>query len=124
MANLQGSPKLITQMAVVSTEKQFEDMCKEDPTLLNNKYVYLSTMQERNELRGGVITGALPNDSVAIIPQDCSAGYLSFLLNSMPAQYMLFEGKYNSKSKAKITKKLVSTLVIYDVERTIAIYRK
>ena len=116
MANLQGTPKLITQMALVCTEKQFENMSKEDATLLINKYVYLSTTQERNELRGGVITGALPKDSVAIIPQDCSAGYLSFLLNSLPAQYMLFEGKYNSKSKTKITRKLVSSLVIYDVE--------
>ena len=29
---------------------------------------------------------------------------------------MLFDGKYNSKNKTKITKKLVSSLVIYDVE--------
>lgn len=105
MANLQGSPKLITQMALVCTEKQFENISKEDATLLNSKYVYLSTTQERTELRGGVITGALPKNSIAIIPQDCSAGYLSFLLNSMPAQYMLFEGKYNSKNKTKITRK-------------------
>lgn len=118
MANLQGTPKLITQMAVVYTEKQFENMAKEDATLLINEYVYLSTTQERNELCGGVITGALPKDSVAIIPQDCSAGYLSFLLNSMPAQYMLFGGKYNSKNKAKINKKLISSLMIYDVEQT------
>ncbi len=116
MANLQGSPKLITQMALVCTEKQFENISKEDATLLNSKYVYLSTTQERTELRGGVITGALPKNSIAIIPQDCSAGYLSFLLNSMPAQYMLFEGKYNSRNKTKITRKLVSSLVIYDVE--------
>jgi len=118
MANLQGIPKLITQMAVVCTEKQFENMSKEDETILDNRYVYLSTTQERNELRGGVITGALPKDSVAVIPQDCSAGYLSFLLNSMPAQFLLFEGKYNSKNKTKITKKLVSSLVIYDVEQS------
>ena len=118
MANLKGTPKIITQMAVLCTEKQFDNMTKENAGLLNNKYVYLSTTQERNELRGGVITGALPKDSVAIIPHDCSAGYLSFLLNSMPAQYMLFEGKYNSKNKTKITKKLVSSLVIYDVEQT------
>ena len=118
MANLQGIPKLITQMALVCTEKQFEDMCKEDSSLLKKKYVYLSTTQERNELRGGVITGALPKDNVAIIPQDCSAGYLSFLLNSLPAQYMLFEGKFNSKNKTKITKKLVSSLMVYDVEQS------
>ena len=116
MDNLQGTPKLITQMAVVCTEKQFEDMCKEDSTLLIKKYVYLSTTQERNELRGGVITGLLPKDSVAIIPQDCSAGYLSFLLNSLPAQYVLYDGKFNSKNKTRITKKLVSSLMIYDVE--------
>jgi len=118
MTNLQGVPKLITQMATVCTNKQFEALCEEEPTLLNKKYVHLSSIQERNELRGGVITGELPKDSVAIIPQDCSAGYLSFLLNSLPAQYMLFEGKFNSKNKAKITKKSVSALVIYDVEPT------
>lgn len=105
-------------MATVCTEKQYEDMCKEDPTLFNNEYVYLSVTQVRNELCGGVIKGALPKDSIAIIPQDCSAGYLSFLLNSMPAQYMLFDGKFNSKNKTKISRKLVSSLLIYDVEQS------
>ena len=118
MANLQGTPKKITQMATVCTGNQFEAMCKEDPTLLNGEYVYLSVTQVRNELCGGVIKGALPENSVAIIPQDCSAGYLSFLLNSMPVQYILFEGKYNSKNKTKINRKLVSSLIIYDVEQS------
>ncbi len=118
MADLQGTPKKITQMALVCTEKQFEAMCKEDSTLLEKEYVYLSAIQERNELRGGVIKGALPEDSVAIIPQECTAGYLSFLLNSMPVQFILFEGKFNSKSKTRITRKLVSSLIIYDVKQS------
>lgn len=116
MADLQGTIKPITQMALVCTAKQFEELCKEDPTLLNKEYVYLSATQVRNELRGGVVKGALPKDSVAVIPQECSAGYLSFLLNSMPAQFILYEGKYNSKNKTKINRKLVSSLIIYDVE--------
>ena len=103
-------------MAIVCTEKQFEDMSRENPSILDKEYVYLSATQVRNEVCGGVFKGALPKDGVAIIPQSCSAGYLSFLLNSMPAQYSLYEGKYNSKSKTKINKKLVSSLIIYDVE--------
>lgn len=118
MTNLQGTPKKITQMAIVCTSKQFETMCKEDPTLLNKEYAYLSATQVRNELCGGVIKGVLPDDSVAIIPQDCSAGYLSFLLNSMPVQYVLFNGKFNSKNKTKISRKLVSSIIIYDVEQS------
>lgn len=115
MANLQGTSKPITQMAVICTEKQFEELSKEDSTLLNKEYVYLSSTLERNELCGGVIKGTIPKDSVAIIPQDCSAGYLSFLLNSLPAQYTLFDGKFNSKIKTKISRKSVSSLIIYDV---------
>lgn len=116
MADLQGTPKLITQMAEVCTEKQFEEMCKEDPSLLNKEYVFLDSTQVRYEIRGGVITGVLPKGCIAIIPQDCQAGYLAFLLNSMPVQYILFGGMYNMKSKVKINKKLVSTLKIFDVE--------
>lgn len=116
MANLQGTSKAITQMAVICTEKQFEELCKEDPTLLNKEYVYLSSTLIRNELCGGVIKGTLPKDSVAILPQDCSASYLSFLLNSLPAQYILFDGKFNSKNKTKISRKSVASLIIYDVE--------
>ena len=115
MANLQGTLKKITQMATVCTEKQYEGMCKEDPTILNKEYVYLSVTQVRNELCGGVIRGALPKDSIAIIPQDSSAGYLSFILNSLPAQYTLFDGKFNSKIKTRISRKSISSLIIYDV---------
>ena len=115
MVDLQGTPKQITQMAEVYTEKQFEERCKENPTLLNKEYVYLSATQVRNELNGGVIKGILPNGCVAIVPMDCYAGYLSFLLNSLPAQYMLFGGLYNMKSKVKINRKQVSSLTIYDV---------
>ena len=115
MADLQGRPKLITQMAIVCTEKQFEAMCKDDPTLLNKEYVVLESTQVRNEIRGGVITGTLPKGCIALIPQDCQAGYLAFLLNSMPIQYLLFAGMYNSKNKVKISKKLVSTLKLFDV---------
>lgn len=116
MTNLQGTPKQISQMAEVCTEKQFEELCRANPTLINKEYVYLLSTQVRNELNGGVIKGALPKGCVAVVPVDCYAGYLSFLLNSLPAQYMLFGGLYNSKSKVKINKKLVSSLVIYDVE--------
>lgn len=115
MANLQGAPKLITQMAIVCTEKQFETMRKDDPTLLNKEYVFLDSTQVRNELRGGVTTGALPKGGIALIPQDCQAGYLAFLLNSMPIQYLLYGGMYNSKNKVKINKKLVSKLKLFDV---------
>lgn len=115
MVDLQGTPKQITQMAEVYTEKQFEEMCKEDPTLLNKEYVYLSSTQVRNELNGGVIKGVLPKWCLAIVPVDCYAGYLSFLLNSLPAQYMLFGGLFNMKSKVKINRKQVSSLIIYDV---------
>lgn len=115
MANIQGPSKPITQMAEICTEKQFEVLSKEDPTLLDKEYVYLSSTLERNELCGGVIKGAIPKDSVAIIPLDCSAGYLSFLLNSLPAQYTLFGGKFNSKTKTRISRKSVSSLIIYDV---------
>lgn len=115
MANIQGTSKPITQMAEICTEKQFEELSKEDSTLLIKEYVYLSSTLERNELCGGVIKGAIPKDSVAIIPLDCSAGYLSFLLNSLPAQYTLFGGKFNSKIKTRISRKSVSSLIIYDV---------
>lgn len=115
MADLQGIPKLITQMAIVCTEKQFEARCKDDPTLLNKEYVFLDSIQVRNEIRGGVTTGTLPKGCIALIPQDCQAGYLAFLLNSMPIQYLLFGGMYNSKNKVKINKKLVSTLKLFDV---------
>lgn len=115
MADLQGIPKLITQMAIVCTEKQFEAMCKDDPTLSNKEYVFLDSIQVRNEIRGGVTTGTLPKGCIALIPQDCQAGYLAFLLNSMPIQYLLFGGMYNSKNKVKINKKLVSTLKLFDV---------
>lgn len=116
MTDLQGTPKSITQMALVCTEKQFEELCKNDPVILDKEYVYLLSTQVRNELCGGVIKGTLPDDSIAIIPQDCSAGYMSFLLNSLPAQYVLFDGKLNSKNKTRINRKMVASLTIYDVD--------
>lgn len=118
MANLKGASKLLTEFATVCTEKQFADLCASDGAYLETEYVYLSTTQIRGDLCGGVITGELPNNSIAIVPQSCSAGYLAFLLTSFPCQYLLFDRKINVKSKTKITRKTVSKLVAFEIDES------
>lgn len=118
MANLRGTAKLLPEFALICTEKQFADLCASDRTCLETEYVFLSTTQLRGELCGGVITGELPSNSIAIIPQSCSAGYLAFLLTSLPCQFQLFDRKINVKAKAKITRKMVSKLVAFEIEES------
>lgn len=117
MANLQGTRRIISEIALVLTENQFHGIISSAPSLLDNSYVYLSSIQVRNELRGGVIKGALPEGSVAIFPQKCSAGYLSFLLNSLPCKLALFNNKLNVKAKTKISRKAVGELISFEVEK-------
>lgn len=117
MANLRGEAKLLPEFAWICTEKQFADLCAADEGYLETEYVYLSCTQVRGELCGGIITGKLPSNSIAIVPQGCTAGYLAFLLTSLPCQYMLFDGKINLKAKSKITRKTVSKLVAYEIDK-------
>ena len=117
MGDLRGALKPITDLAMVCTEKQFSDMCSEDSSLLSKEYVYMSSVQIRGEICGGLISGALPANSIAIVPTSCSAAYLAFLLNSVPCQYMLFNEKLNVKAKMKITRKSVALLAVYEVEK-------
>lgn len=116
MTNLGGVRKLLTELAIICTEKQFANLCATDTSYLEKEYVYLLSTQVRGELCGGVITGALPSNSIAIIPKNCSATYLTFLLTTFPCQYILFEEKINVKAKVKITKKSVSKLVVFKVD--------
>lgn len=118
MANLRSVTKLLTEFATICTEKQFANLCATDSSYLDKEYVYLSTIQIRGELCGGVITGILPSNSIAIIPQKCSAAYLAFLLTSFPCQYLLFEGKINTKDKVKVTKKSISKLIAFEVDKS------
>lgn len=115
MANLRGKQVLITEVAKVYTERQFADAYISEPDIQDKEYVYMSATQVRGELRGGVRKGLLPEGSVAVIPESCSAGYLSFILNSLPGQTFLYGMKFNQKLKTAITKKLVSTIVLYEV---------
>lgn len=116
MGDLRGALKPITELATVCTEKQFADMCSDDGSLLEKEYVYMSSVQVRGEICGGVISGELPSGCIAIIPTSCSAAYLAFLLNSVPCQYMLFNEKLNVKANVKITRKSVTRLAVYEVE--------
>lgn len=116
MGELRGALKPITDLAMVCTEKQFADMFSEDNSLLEKEYVYLSSVQVRGEICGGLISGELPSSSIAVIPTSCSAAYLAFLLNSLPCQYMLFNEKLNVKANMKITRKSVARLSVYEVE--------
>lgn len=117
MANIQGIRRKASEMALVLTENQFHGITASAPSLLDNNYVYLSSVQMRNELCGGVIKGALPEGSVALFPQKCSAGYLSFLLNSLPCKLALFGNKLNVKAKTKISRKAVGELIVFEVEK-------
>lgn len=116
MGQLRGALKPITNLAMVCTEKQFADMCSKDSSLLKKEYVYLSSVQVRGEICGGLITGELPEGSIAIVPSSCSAAYLAFLLNSVPCQHLLFNRKLNLKAKMKITRKSVARLAVFEVE--------
>lgn len=118
MANLRGEAKLLPEFALICTEKQFADLCASDRTYLEKEYVYVSTTQIRGELCGGMITGELPSNSIAIVPKSCSAGYLAFLLTSLPCQFLLFDRKINVKAKAKITRKAVSKLVAFEIDES------
>lgn len=116
MANIRGTLRPITDLAIVCTEKQFADLCVLDNKYGSKEYVYLSNFQIRGDLCGRIISGELPKNSVAVVPISCSAAYLAFLLNSFPYQYILFDGKINVKAKTKINRKIVSQLAIYKVD--------
>jgi len=117
MADLQGVKRTITEMALVCTEKQFADLCAADANMLKKEYVRLDIKQVRGGLCGGVAIGELQPDSVAVVPLDCSAHYLSFLLCSLPGQLLLFGQKFNVLAKTTINKKIVSTLTVFDVAK-------
>lgn len=116
MADLQGVKLTITDMAKVCTEKQFADMCAQNENMLNTEYVRLNVNQVRGELCGFVTTGALQPNSVAVVPIDCSAYYLAFLLCSLPGQLFLFGQKLNVLAKININRKIVSALNVFKVE--------
>lgn len=117
MADLQGVRRSITEMAFVCTEKQFADLCAADVSMLTREYVRLDAKQVRGELCGGVTIGELQPDSVAVVPQRCSAHYLSFLLCSLPGQLRLFGKKFNVLAQTIINKKIVTTLNVFDVAK-------
>lgn len=116
MTNIRGTLKPITDLAIVCTEKQFANLCDLDNKYCSKEYVYLLKTQIRGDLCGGIRSGELPKNSVAVVPISCSAAYLAFLLNSFPYQYILFDGKVNVKAKTKINRKIVSQLAIYKVD--------
>lgn len=116
MADLQGIRRGITEMASVYTEKQFADACASDTGMLDKEYVRLDVKQVRGELCGGVEKGALRTGSVAVVPRECSAYYLAFLLCTLPGQLFLFGKKLNVLAKVTINKKIVSTLAVFEVE--------
>ena len=93
MADLQGVRRNITDMAVVCTEKQFADLYAADLSMQTKEYVRLDVNQIRGELCGGVTTGPLQPGSVAVVPKNCLAHYLAFLLCSLPGQLFLFGNK-------------------------------
>ncbi len=117
MANLQGIRRNITDVAMVCTEKQFADLYATDPSFQDKEYVRLEVNQIRGALCGGVQNGPLQHGSVAVVPNTCSAHYLSFLLCSLPGQLFLFSQKFNVLAKAVVNKKIVSTLSVFEVEK-------
>lgn len=117
MADLQGIRRNITEMALVCTEKQFADLYATDPSLQDKEYVRLDVNQIRGVLCGGVQKGPLQPGSVAVVPNTCSAHYLSFLLCSLPGQLFLFGQKFNVLAKAIINKKIVSSLSVFEVAK-------
>lgn len=110
---------LLSDLAIICTEKQFRELCLTDSSLLEKEYVYMSVMQYRGELCGGIKSGELPPNSVAIVPNKSSAGFLAFLLTSFPCQFFLFDGKINIKGKTRISKKVISKLVVFKVDEKI-----
>ncbi len=118
MADLQGTKKVITEMAAIYTERQFAKLMESDPGMCNRKYVRLESVQVRGKLCGEVVDGPLSNDSIAVIPDKCSAFYLAFLLCSLPGQFYLFGKKLNVLAESRITRKAVSSLTVYDVEKS------
>lgn len=118
MADLQGIKRVITEMALVCTEKQFAYLCATDESMLTKEYVRLDVKQVRGELCGGVEKGALKEGSVVVVPQTCSAYYLAFLLCTLPGQLFLFGKKLNVLAKVTINKKIVSTLTVFEVEKS------
>lgn len=118
MADLQGTRRNITEMAIVCTEKQFAKLYASDASFETKEYVRLDIKQVRGELCGGVTVGPLQPGSIAVIPKSCSAHYLALLLCSLPGQLFLFEKKFNVLAKRNINKKIVCTLTAFDVEET------
>ena len=118
MANLQGTRRNITEMAIVCTENQFAKLYAADPSLKTKEYVRLDVKQVRGELCGGVSAGPIQPGSIAVIPRYCSAHYLAFLLCSLPGQLFLFEKKFNVLAKRTINKKIVSALSAFEVEES------
>ena len=105
----------LLDIAMVCTEKQFSDLCLHSPNVAN-EYVYLSAMQIRREIRGGVKTGELPVNSIAVVPTNCSAAFLAFLLTSLPYQFLLSHNTLFNKVKFKITRKAVAQLPAFSVD--------
>ena len=103
MADLQGVKRVITEMALVCTEKQFADLCASDANMLKREYVRLNANQVRGELCGGVAIGELQPGSVAVVPFGCSAHYLSFLLCSLLLKKkQQSTWKFNSSMRHKV----------------------
>lgn len=117
MADLQGTKRLINDIAIVCTEKQFVDLCAKDASILDIEYVRLDVKQVRGEVSGEVTKGKLKPGSVVIIPMKCPAHYLAFLLCSLPGQFFLFGQKFNVKAQTTINRKIVSTLTVFEVEK-------
>lgn len=117
MTDLQGIKRIITDVAMVCTEKQFAELCVKDASMLKKEYVRLDVKQVRGEVCGEVTRGELKSGSVVIVPQQCPAHYLAFLLCSLPGQLFLFGQKLNVKVQTTINRKIVSTITVFEVEK-------
>lgn len=102
----------LSELATVLTENQFWKLADQDPKLLEDGFVAVSPSLERGGRCAEDWTDGLPEGYVAVISDVLDNQYIAFLLNTIPCQVVLFDGKFNVKSKVSVNRKKVGALEV------------
>lgn len=104
--------KPLSEVATILTENQFWKLADKDPHILEGSIVAVSPILERGGRCAEDWTGGLPEGYAAVLPGELSALFIAFLLNTVPCQVELFEGKFNVMPRVKVNKKKISSLLV------------
>lgn len=112
MELVMNNRKPLSEVATILTENQFWKLADKDPHILEGSLVAVSPILERGGRCAEDWTGGLPEGYAAVLPGELSALFIAFLLNTLPCQVELFEGKFNVMPRVKVNKKKISSLLV------------